>query len=146
MPRCPVVCCWISASRFKVLDSALEELISFRNSKVPHASESLILRDAERFLWGRIGPARGARDFHVPVGLSELMLPIVVDYIYDDLMKSWFGPMNRIFSTHFLEAKAGNPLSAPGGTAWYDMGPLILLESRSPLSRLSVCADVIKPF
>jgi RHS repeat-associated protein len=98
---------------YEKLYNALSHLIEMRNESDLN-SQSLILRDAERFLWGRTGV----------VELSKTMNPIIVKMFAPfgsvgyDIMKSvllTFGGEDVIKTTR-------HPVSAVGGGRWFDLG------------------------
>jgi hypothetical protein len=81
-------------------------------------SESLVLRDAERYLWGRHGiPAYQRRGWPGPivVGLAPF-----TNFFYNAI-KAPPMALNKIFGTHILMTSP-YPFSPLGGGFWYQMG------------------------
>jgi RHS repeat-associated protein len=131
-------------TRYGILKGALDVDFRLRNSSTPHISESLILRDAERYLWGRIGSAAFNRDQKLPLGLTELIAPSFANPLYN-VGKILFRPFNAILGTHALESQQGNPLSAPGGGYWFDLGQSHYWDFDRPLLNSHTAPVLLTP-
>ena len=94
---------------------AAREFVSGQRNGSAKASESLILRDAERYLFGRSGPTQ----FPAPIGGPDATRAVagLGRFVYD---------MDKVFSllTHwdFLKANKDLPFSAMGGSYWFRLG------------------------
>ena len=105
------------------------EFISNLRDTSAHSSESLILRDAERYLWGRTGATE------LPLGGASK---------YRDLadLGKFFYDLDKEFSIltglNFLKSNRKLPFSAMGGQFWWNLG----LEDRERLDSASSRAKV----
>jgi len=79
--------------------------------KIPDASQSILLRDAQYYMWGRSGPGRFERDLHIPdfisIGGSSYA------YIGYTTLKVIGGN---------LVAATNAPVSPAGGRDWFELG------------------------
>jgi hypothetical protein len=95
-------------------------------------SESLVLRDAQRYLYGTLGDAwlqrHVVRHYHVPPEVARRAPAEVIDRGYEGVVK----PAEMAYNAASEEltgrnpglgrGKAGFPHSRPGGEAWFDRG------------------------
>ncbi|MEU7754401.1 hypothetical protein [Micromonospora sp. NPDC049171] len=96
------------------------------------SSESLILRDAQRYLYGTLGDAwlerHVIRKYHVPPKVGPVIPGKAIDRGYEYVVK----PADIAYNSLTEEltgsnpgagrGKPGFPHSRPGGEAWYDRG------------------------
>ncbi len=115
-------------TRYDTLLSAKTGLTALRQDlSVPRASESLILRDAQRYFWGRVGIEYYNRDPHPFWSrvFTETVGPEVVNQFYASL-KFFARPFNaasKALGTPFnLLQSTELPLSAEGGEDWFGLG------------------------
>jgi RHS repeat-associated protein len=113
-------------SRFQVLFDAKEGLTRLRqDTSLPRASESLILRDAQRYLWGRVGIEQHVREKNAPRIFTETVGPEVV-YDYYEVTKTLVRPINALgkalgFDWDLMQSTR-SPLAAKGGSDWFGLG------------------------
>jgi hypothetical protein len=97
-----------------------------------HTSESLILRDAQRYLYGSLGERwlqqYVAREYAVPKELAPYIPGWVIDRGYEDVVKTAEMLGNAIdeeitgTNPGWGRITRNLPHSRPGGQAWYDRG------------------------
>lgn len=94
------------------LENAKSRLINLREQS-PKNSESVVLRDAERYLWGRFWiHITGGKDAKVLKNLPEAS-----NMFYNLLKKVPF-----LKEIKFLRSNEDNPMSIQGGTEWFKLG------------------------
>jgi RHS repeat-associated protein len=114
------------ATHFGILYSAKEKLTTLRQSTtLPRASESLILRDAQRYLWGRVGIEQNIREHSAPRVFTETVGPELV-YDYYEILKTMLRPVNALGKKLGLDLDLAQstsaPLAAKGGSDWFGLG------------------------
>jgi hypothetical protein len=96
------------------------------------SSESLVLRDAQRYLYGALGDEwlqkHVTQKYHIPPSVAPWVPGKVIDRGYEDVVK----PTDMAYNAAMEEltgenpgagrAKPGFPHSRPGGQEWYDRG------------------------
>jgi hypothetical protein len=95
-------------------------------------SESLVLRDAQRYLYGTLGDTwlqkHVTRKYHVPPSVAPWVPGKVIDRGYEDVVKrsdmAYNAAVEELTGRNpgAGRGKAGFPHSRPGGEAWYDRG------------------------
>jgi hypothetical protein len=112
---------WVD-ERFKLADRLITSraLITQMREKSPAHARSLLLRDSERYLWGRSYVIQKVRDN----GSSEIGAEAEAEFADDvyQTMKAGFMALNSIFGTNYGKSNPANPFSALGGGYWYDLG------------------------
>jgi hypothetical protein len=122
-----------SATRYQVLKTAREHLTRLRNDRsLVGSSESLMLRNAERYLWGRHAVELfGARGHGYPGLIANPYGGKVENFLYN-LSKVITRPLNAALHALGAESRAGQvisgqgaadkPQSAIGGASWFNWG------------------------
>ncbi len=97
-----------------------------------HTSESLVLRDAQRYLYGSLGDRwlqqYIATEYALPKGLAQHIPGWIINRGYEDLVKRADILVNAIeeemtgTNPGWGRIKRTMPHSQPGGQAWYDRG------------------------
>jgi RHS repeat-associated protein len=124
------------------LQSARDKLSRLRE-KSTHNSESLILRDAERYLWARAGiPFFSENHGWAYSTAIETLAPAASD-VYN-IAKPLALAVNDLFGTHWMQSDVNRPLAAVGGGSWFSLGighyhefDKSVLDQRSQPRRLS---------
>ncbi|MBE1494859.1 hypothetical protein H4696_001959 [Amycolatopsis lexingtonensis] len=116
-----------------LVEKALWTVTALRQSDAKiGSSESLVLRDAQRYLYGSLGDEwlrkHVVRKYHVPPAVAPWLPGKVIDRGYEDVVK----PADMAYNAAVEEltgrnpgagrAKPALPHSRPGGEAWYDRG------------------------
>jgi hypothetical protein len=116
-----------SATKFQILDDALGGLINLRaDRQVPRSSESLILRDAERYLWGRVGAAVAQRMHGYSPVTAEIVGPQLAPFW--EALKAVTRPINALGEALGAgpivptQIDPGKPQAAIGGGDWFELG------------------------
>ncbi len=112
------------ATLYDILFNAWSQLTSVRKgirllggTTLPSSSESIILRDAQRYLWGRVGVPRVSRAMGVP-DLAIFYAAYPVNAFYE-LMK-FLGFLT--YADGFVRSDADKPNAAVGGGEWFERG------------------------
>jgi hypothetical protein len=84
-------------------------------------SLSILLRDAQRYLWGRTGVPRYVYDDGYPQIIESVAFE--VDCYYN-IGKLWFIPFDSAFGTSSGQTVPGLPMSPVGGSVWFGLGLL----------------------
>jgi len=108
--------------RYKLKDRLLTSraLITQMRERSPAHARSLLLRDSERYLWGRSYVIQEVKDN----GSSDLGADVEAEFadgVYQT-MKAGFMAFNSIFGTNYGKSNPANPFSALGGGHWYGLG------------------------
>ncbi|MCB0142804.1 MAG: RHS repeat-associated core domain-containing protein, partial [Caldilineaceae bacterium] len=77
------------------------------------SSESIILRDAEKYLWARAGPVYYNREFDRPALEGHRIGP---------LANSFWDGLKTILGEITPRTNPSKPHAAPGGKGWFDLG------------------------
>lgn len=96
------------------------------------SSESLVLRDAQRYLYGSLGDEwlqkHVVAKYHIPPAVAPWVPGSLIDRGYEDVVKPAdmaYNAASEELTGHNPEAgraKHGFPHSRPGGQEWYDRG------------------------
>jgi hypothetical protein len=98
--------------------SALAIVTNVRQTDAKH-SKSVLLRDAQRYLWGRAGVPIHAADSLLPAGVYETFAePGAFAYDTGKWMAQGY---DGAFGTHTARS-TGYPASPSGGTFWFSLG------------------------
>lgn len=127
----------VNVSWGSILIRARHNLQSLRDDpSLPSSSESIILRDAERYLWGRVGlkvyaeshPSDSASQ-NVASTLARAKGASLYDWMADPIyngVKSILRPVDAlsqdVLGKGILSVSPNKPLSAVGGTSWFFRG------------------------
>ena len=115
-----------SATRYEILNKARLNLDSDRGyTFISGNSESLILRDVERYLHGRVSAEKWTRTFGWPRIIAENGGP-ALNILYNT-MKLGTRPLNAALGdlgveSRILQGSPDKPQSAIGGTDWFYLG------------------------
>ncbi|UJW31983.1 hypothetical protein L3Q67_43675 [Saccharothrix sp. AJ9571] len=124
---------YTKAERAALSEKALWGLTALRQSDVRiGTSESLVLRDAQRYLYGSLGTEwlrkHVAHKYHVPPSVTPCVDGKLIDRGYEGIVKPGDIALNAAAeeltgrNPGFGRGKPGMPHSRPGGEAWYDRG------------------------
>ncbi|HSD75204.1 MAG TPA: DUF6443 domain-containing protein [Steroidobacteraceae bacterium] len=87
------------------------------DASLPSPSESLILRDAERYLWGRSG---------VPHFADQLGVPWPMIYFVADFAPQFYDSAKFVLlltgTESLMRTNPNNPVAARGGVGWFQIG------------------------
>jgi hypothetical protein len=124
---------YTNAERAALSEKALWAMTALRKSDAKiGTSESLILRDAQRYLYGSLGDAwlqkHVTHKYHVPKEVAPYLDGKSIDRGYEGVVKPGDIAINaaaeELTGTNpgLGRGKAGMPHSRPGGEPWYDRG------------------------
>ena len=106
-----------AASHSEQVEIAREKITQLREKSNSNA-ENLILRDAERYLWGRVG---------IPVFSKEYgSLPTQAGAPFANGVYQFYKAIamgaNSVFGTDYVKSNPNRPFSPLGGGFWYQLG------------------------
>jgi hypothetical protein len=124
---------YTNAERAALTEKALWAMTALRKSDAKiGTSESLILRDAQRYLYGSLGDAwlqkHVTHKYHVPKEVAPYLDGKSIDRGYEGVVKPGDIAINaaaeELTGTNpgLGRGMAGMPHSRPGGESWYDRG------------------------
>ncbi|MEQ1619806.1 MAG: SpvB/TcaC N-terminal domain-containing protein [Methylococcales bacterium] len=115
-----------NVTRGAILKSAWSKVTLMRQNENLDLSDSILLRDVQRYFWGRIGIEKGKESPYLPDALVERVIPVGVAEAYwflsktahllNDFSKGMLGFDPDLLRTTKL------PGSRPGGTPWFKLG------------------------
>ncbi len=114
----------------QVLIRARNDAQKLRDNSTPRSSESIILRDVEHYLWGRVGTQVYSKLNFPPftqlaASKGAPMFSWMADPVYNYVkMRIRFDDslMQYLFGKGILSVAPGKPMSAVGGTGWFWQG------------------------
>jgi RHS repeat-associated protein len=112
-------------TRRDILQSAWNNVTMMRQNEELNVSDSILLRDVQRYFWGRIGIEKG-KEMPISDIVVEHIIPAGVAELY------WFSSKISHLTNAFVEGMLGFdpgigratnlPASRPGGTPWFELG------------------------